>query len=55
MMMKHHEEPYMLIKTLDNMDIQMNKDIRMKILNEDIITKVLNTLRIIANQPFVVL
>ena len=44
MKMKNNEDPELFIKTLEKLSIRMNEDFNMKILDEDIITKFLNTL-----------
>ena len=42
--MKTHEDPDLFINTLEKLDRRMNEFFDMKIIDEDIITKVLNTL-----------
>ena len=42
--MKNNEEPEFFINTLEKLSRRMKEDFNMKILDEDIITKVLNTL-----------
>ena len=42
--MKNNEDPELFINTLEKLDRRMKEDFNMKILDEDIITKVLNTL-----------
>ena len=42
--MRKNEDPELFINTLEKLSIRMNEDFNMKILDEDIITKVLNTL-----------
>ena len=42
--MRNNEDPELFINTLEKLERRMNKDINMNILDEDIITKVLNTL-----------
>ena len=42
--MKNNEYPELFINTLEKLSRIMNEDFNMKILNEDIITKFLNTL-----------
>ena len=42
--MKNNEDPELFINTLEKLSRRMNEDFNMKILDEDIITKVLNTL-----------
>ena len=44
MKMKSHKDPDLFINTLDKLSRRMNEDFDMKIIDEDIITKVLNTL-----------
>ena len=44
MKMKSNEDPELFINTLEKLSRRMNDDFDMKILDEDIITKVLNTL-----------
>ena len=44
MKMKTHEDPELFINTLEKLSRRMNEDFDMKIIDEDIITKVLNTL-----------
>ena len=44
MKMKNNEDPELFINTLEKLARRMNEDFNMKILDEDIITKVLNTL-----------
>ena len=44
MKMKTHEDPELFINTLEKFSRRMNEDFDMKIIDEDIITKVLNTL-----------
>ena len=44
MKMKTHEDPELFINTLEKLARRMNEDFDMKIIDEDIITKVLNTL-----------
>ena len=44
MKMKRNEDPELFINTLEKLSRRMNEDFNMKILDEDIITKVLNTL-----------
>ena len=44
MKMKNNEDPELFINTLEKLDRRMNEYFNMKILDEDIITKVLNTL-----------
>ena len=44
MKMKSNEDPELFINTLEKLSRRMNEDFNMKILYEDIITKVLNTL-----------
>ena len=42
--MKNNEDPELFINTLEKLSRRMNEDFNMNILDEDIITKVLNTL-----------
>ena len=42
--MKNNEDPEVFINTLEKLERRMNEDFDMKIIDEDIITKVLNTL-----------
>ena len=42
--MKNNEDPELFINTLEKLSRRMNEDFNMKILDEDIINKVLNTL-----------
>ena len=44
MKMKSHEDPELFINTMEKLSRRMNEDFNMKILEEDIITKALNTL-----------
>ena len=44
MKMKTHEDPELFINTLEKLARRMNEDFDMKIIDEDIITKILNTL-----------
>ena len=44
MKMKNNEDPEMFINTMEKLSRRINKDFNMKILDEYIITKVLNTL-----------
>ena len=44
MKMKSHKDPELFINTLEKLARRMNEDFDMKIIDEDIITKVLNTL-----------
>ena len=44
MKMKTQEDPELFINTLEKLSRRMNEDFDMKIIDEDIITKVLNTL-----------
>ena len=44
MKLKNNEDPDLFINTLEKLVRRMNEDFNMKILDEDIITKVLNTL-----------
>ena len=44
MKMRRNEDPYIFINTLEKLSRRINEELKMKILNENIITKVLNTL-----------
>ena len=44
MNMKSNEDPELFINTLEKLSRRMNEDFNMKILDEDIINNVLNTL-----------